>query len=142
MRKNVCDWLRDFDAFAVENPANPGTQDVNGIEFWIELKQLDEWPSREGTPVRIEHFTPKQRIRARKRWKKGGNAFFLLQVSNDWLLLDGDVSAELYDEERENPTRGELYEKARATWTGQNSVRKELRHYLCRRQNSARDRSS
>lgn len=142
MRKNVCDWLKDYDAFAVENPANPGTPDVSYVEGWIELKQLDAWPAREDTPVRIEHYTPQQRIRARKRWKKGGNCFWLLQVRNDWLLLDGNVAAELYDEQRENPTRAELFSRARATWNGQNSVRKHLPHYLCRRRNSARDRSS
>ena len=63
MRKNVCDWLKDYDAFAVENPANPGTPDVSYVEGWIELKQLDAWPAREDTPVRIEHYTPQQRIR-------------------------------------------------------------------------------
>ena len=142
MRSNVCDWLRDLDAFAVENPANPGTPDVSYVDGWIELKQIDSWPASEATPVRISHYTPQQRIRARKRWKKGGNVFWMLQVRNDWLLLDGDVAAELYDEERDNPTRAELYSKARVTWTGQNSVRKELRHYLCRRRNSVRERDS
>ncbi len=139
MRKNVCEWLKDFDAFAVENPANPGTPDVSYVEGWIELKQLDEWPVREDTPVKIVHYTPQQKIRARKRWKRGGNVFWLLQVKNDWLLLDGDVAAELYDDGA--PTRAELYSRARATWTGQNSVRKELPRYLCRRRNSARGRS-
>ena len=142
MRQNVCEWLKDLDAFAVENPANPGTPDVNGIEFWIELKQLDEWPARDGTPVRIPHYTPQQKIRARKRWQKGGNVFWLLQVHNDWLLLDGNVAAELYSSQRYNPTRSELYDKARATWIGQNSVRKDLHRFLCRRRNSAQDKSS
>ena len=139
MRKRVVQWLSDLDAFAVENPAHPGTADVNYIEGWVELKQLKAWPKRASTPVRIEHYTSQQRIRARKRWNKGGNIFWLLQVKNEWLLLDGNVAAALYDGGAA-PTRAELYERARMTWTNQKTLQNELCNYLCRPRNSARDR--
>lgn len=141
MRKNVVDWLKPLDAFAVENPANPGTPDVNYIEGWIELKQLDAWPASDNTPVRLPHYTPQQRIRARKRWRKGGNVYWLLQVRNDWLLLEGHTAAELYDGESA-PTRAQLFNEAIASWNGQNSVRKHLRSFLSRYRISPTAKSS
>lgn len=94
MRQNVVRWLRPLHAIAVENPVLPGTPDVNYIGGWIELKMVDSWPVGEDTPLRLPHFTQHQRLWLRTRWKKGGKAFLLLQVGNDWLLFDGITAFE------------------------------------------------
>lgn len=94
MRKHVCSALRKLDACAVENPIRPGTPDINFIGGWVELKWLPKWPVRGGV-VKCSHFTPQQRVWLRRRSKLGGNAWLLLRVESDWLLLEGRVAADL-----------------------------------------------
>lgn len=114
MRQRVIKALKPLDAFSVENPCRPGTPDVNYVEGWIELKWLEKWPVREATIVRIEHFTPQQRVFLMRRWRKGGNVYLLLQVKDEWLLFDGDVAAEWVG----TVDRSTLQSKARARLTG------------------------
>lgn len=94
MRRKVVRALRDadLDAVAVENPAHPGTPDVNYAGGWIELKYLPAWPAKGGV-VRIRHFSKQQRIWLERRRDAGGAAYLLLQVGTDWLLLDGRDAA-------------------------------------------------
>ncbi len=93
MRRVIVKALWKLDAFSVENPANPGTPDVNFIEGWIELKVLEKWPIRTKTLVRISHFTQQQRTRLMARQVLGGNVFLLLKVNQEWLLFDGKTAA-------------------------------------------------
>ena len=92
MRQYVVRMLHKQDAFAVENPAWPGTPDVNYCEGWLELKQISSWPVKDGV-VHIDHYTKQQRFFHKERWGVGGNVFLLLQVKREWLLFDGDVAA-------------------------------------------------
>lgn len=94
MRQRVVKILRDYDPVSVENPAHPGTPDVNCTLGWIELKQHDKWPVRAETPLRVPHFTQQQRVWLKRRWKAGGGAWLLIQVGQDWLLLSGRVAAD------------------------------------------------
>ena len=73
------------DATSVENPACPGTPDVQFIGGWLELKFLEAWPKRAETTVRIEHFTPQQRVWLLRRYM----ASIKLRIPDPrcWLLL-------------------------------------------------------
>lgn len=95
MRQRVVKALKPLDAWSVENPCRPGTPDVNYIEGWIELKWVEKWPARSSTPVRLPHFTPQQKLHLRRRWHLGGNAYLLLQVDQDWFLLNGEEAAKI-----------------------------------------------
>lgn len=95
MRKRVTEALKGLHAVPVENPARPGTPDVNFINGWIELKKLDRWPKiKPDDPVLLDHFTPQQRIWAQQRHRAGGNVWLLLQVGNEFLLFTGCFAAE------------------------------------------------
>jgi hypothetical protein len=93
MKKSLAGPGRDL--VRVENPIAPGTPDVNysinGTDGWVELKEIDRWPKRPGTPVRIPHYTPQQRLWIRRRVLAGGRAFVLLRVNESmtYLLLPG-----------------------------------------------------
>ena len=93
MRSRVLKWLRPLNGVPVENPAQPGTPDINYVEGWLELKQLHSWPRDPLGIVRVPHFTPQQRNWLKLRRLKGGRAFLLLQVKEEWLLLDGEVAS-------------------------------------------------
>jgi len=93
MRGRVIRALSNVHAIAVENPVLPGTPDINYIGGWIETKWLRNWPVNEDTLVRIEHFTPQQRVWHIKRRLAGGTSWVLLQCKRDWILLDGAVAA-------------------------------------------------
>lgn len=80
-----------LDAISVENPALPGTPDVNYIGGWMELKYIRDWPKRDSTTVRLDHFTQQQRIWLIRRWMNFGQCWLCLQVSKtrDWFLFTG-----------------------------------------------------
>jgi hypothetical protein len=90
-------WVRaameGLDPVRVENPALPGTPDVNYVEGWVELKSIHKWPVRSETPVRCEHFTPEQRVWLVRRCRAGGRAHLLVRVGQDILLFDGVTAA-------------------------------------------------
>lgn len=116
MRGRTVKGLKKFglDPVAVENPAYPGTPDVNYIEGWIELKWARRWPVRPETVFKIDHFTPQQRNWLWRRWTKGGNAWLLLQVEKEYLLFTGRDAKDYVGK----LTRAGLYKAARARWTG------------------------
>ena len=112
MRQRVVKALKGLDAWSVENPCRPGTPDVNYIEGWIELKWKASWPKRETSKLTLPHFTQQQRLTLLKRWHKGGNAYLLLQVDQDWLLFDGQEAARIVG----RAPRAELESAALAVW--------------------------
>ncbi len=100
MRRVVINLLKELDAdpMAVENPACPGTPDINCIlldeqygigEQWIELKKIKAWPKRASSIVKIPHFVNQQRIWLKKRYTCGGNVWVLLQIGKEWILFCG-----------------------------------------------------
>ncbi len=93
MRGRVTKALRALDAFAVENPARPGTPDVNYAEGWIELKWLRKWPADEDAVVPFPHFTSQQRVFHLRRRQVGGASWVLVQCRREWLLFRGEDAA-------------------------------------------------
>lgn len=90
------------DATSVENPAYPGTPDIQFIDGWIECKYLEAWPRRAETTVRIPHFSPQQRVwllrrylACHKRRTNHGQVFLILYVAEtrEHLLFDGGTAA-------------------------------------------------
>jgi hypothetical protein len=108
MRQRVCLALRPWDPISVENPAHPGTPDLNYLHGWIELKCADAWPHRPTTPLRLPHFTPQQRVWLSRRHRAGGRAHLLLRVGMqstddrkagyEWLLFRAPVAVEIVGE--------------------------------------------
>jgi hypothetical protein len=94
MRQRVVKALKGLDAISVENPAYPGTPDVNYIGGWLELKWKRCWPKGVDTPLKMPHFTPQQKVWLTRRSRKGGAAFVLLQVGQEYLLLMPDDAAD------------------------------------------------
>lgn len=103
-RQKVVKALNRFglDATSVENPAYPGTPDIQFIGGWIECKYLEDWPARAETAVRIPHFSPQQRVWLLRRWiscrklntdiDKGWLLIYVVST-RDWLLFDGETAA-------------------------------------------------
>jgi len=114
MRRRVNDILRraNLDPVSVENPAHPGTPDINFVEGWIELKQLERWPLKAEALVAVRHFTPQQRVWLKRRYQANGNVWLLLQVGDEWLIFNGAVAAECMG----RVTRDELYRVASNFW--------------------------
>lgn len=112
MRQRVISALQPLDAVSVENSAYPGTPDVNYIGGWIECKWLRSWPKRETSSVRVDHFTPQQKVWLRRREKRGGDAWLLLQCRTTWLLFRGTQAAEILG----SATRDELHAAAVRIW--------------------------
>ncbi len=94
LRRAVINMLKPLHGVSVENPAYAGFPDVEYIGGLIELKVVDRWPPRNGI-IRVEHFTPQQRVFLRTRWRLGGRCAVLLRVKREWLLFDGDTGANM-----------------------------------------------
>ena len=124
MRQNVIKALRGLDAVAVETKLEDGIPDVNYIDGWIELKWLRSWPKRPDPVVKLGHdLMPHQRAWLRRRHRRGGLAWVLLQVGREWLLFDAITADEVIGKK----TRQEMVDKAHSYW--QNGLNpNELKH--------------
>lgn len=111
MRQVVGKMLKQYDPIPVENPAYPGTPDLNYIEGWLELKYAERWPLRGGI-LRIEHYTPQQKVWGIRRQMSGGRTHLLLQVGQEWLLFDSITAAEYVGKS----SREELIAVAQKVW--------------------------
>ena len=113
MRKNLCNQLKKLDAVAVENRAGPGTPDVNFIGGHIECKWLRAWPKRAGTVVKLDHpLLPSQKVWIKRRNRRGGRAWVMLQRGYEWLLFKGEVACDFLG----TSTQAELYNQAYRVW--------------------------
>ena len=84
----------------VENPACPGTPDLNycyqGLEGWIEFKQVKSLPKRPDTPVFPGALRPEQVIWHLKRAKAQGKAYICGYVEelDQFFLVEGKYAEE------------------------------------------------
>lgn len=93
MRQSLIKNMKNIDAQAVESYTRPGIPDVDSVYGHIELKWLKSWPKREETLVALDHYTKVQRIWHKRRIRKNGVVYVLLQVGREWLLFDGQRAA-------------------------------------------------
>lgn len=133
MRQTVNRVLRraGLDPVSVENPAHPGTPDVNYVGGWIELKQRGAWPSNvrgRFRVVRCEHFSTEQRIWLSRRELAGGRTFLIWRIGRDWLLFRGSVAANVVG----NVPEPELRRAAYKVWASKALMEKELVECLSR----------
>lgn len=128
LRASVIRKLEPLNAVAVENPALPGTPDVNYVGGWLELKSLERWPAHAKTKVRCEHWTPVQRVFHLRRCNVGGGCRVLLEIclSHDYLLLDGLDAVRLLGE----GTQAELRAAAIFVWHGKAEALTGLLEFL------------
>lgn len=113
-----------LDPVRVENPACPGTPDVSITTGWVELKYSSRWPPK-GGPLRVEHYTPQQKVWAIRRRRAGGNCWLLLKVASEWILFDGAVAAQYLGK----TAREELLENSLFRW-GTKPTAEELKNAL------------
>lgn len=85
-----------LDPVRVENRLGKGTPDVNFVGGWIENKAIDGWPKREGTIVKLPHYTQEQRLWQRRRVLAGGAVWVMLKVGQrEWLLFRAEDAIEV-----------------------------------------------
>ena len=101
------------DPVRVENPALPGTPDVNFVEGWTELKAALRWPPKGGA-LRLGHPpTQEQKAWLLRRWLSGGWATLTLRVGSGrqqtWMVFRGCDVVNLW---REAPMKQDLEQAA------------------------------
>lgn len=87
-------WL---EATRHEDTLQLGIADVsfvstNRVHGWMELKQIDEWPKRESTILKIDHYTDDQRLWLKRKGKAGGHVWLFVKVGRDYLLFDWEAA--------------------------------------------------
>ena len=92
LAKNMAKGKYWREATRHEDKMQAGIADVsfvgnNGKHGWIELKQINEWPVRPTTLVRMPHFTDAQRIWLKRKGEAGGNTWILVKIDRDVLLF-------------------------------------------------------
>lgn len=88
--------LAGWDPQRIENCCGEGYPDINYINGWIEDKQVEEWPKRADTPLRIPHYTAAQRGWHMRRRKAGGRVHVALWVreTDAYYLFDAYRAAQ------------------------------------------------
>lgn len=99
----------------VEDSLGHGVSDVTwsnhkGLQGWVELKVIPAWPVRVKTLVKVERFTPQQKLFL---LNTGPGSWFLLKVdtANEWLLFDWQSAQEVGYWTKEG-----LYQQAFRIW--------------------------
>src|SRR3990167_202795 len=99
---NLRDRLRPYGTVVrVENPAYIGTPDccycLMGVTGWLELKHLDDWPTRANTPIVVTSLTLEQ-VNWAKMWERaGGKVGLLLSISTQEFLLEPTQAGWLFE---------------------------------------------
>lgn len=70
---------------------------LGGISGWVELKHLSAWPVRQSTRVRVPSLKREQADWLMDWSRAGGEAWCLLQVGREYLLLTPEVTLGLFE---------------------------------------------
>lgn len=83
-----------LDPQRVEDITSRGTPDVWYTAGAIEMKYLAEWPKRASTPVMVSTLIdrPQQVAWLTRRWLKGGPAWLMIRIADQYLLFTGPDS--------------------------------------------------
>jgi hypothetical protein len=92
MRHTFIKLAAPLDPKPIENIVGIGTPDVWIVPGAVELKWAREWPARERTALKLDHYTNAQREWLIQRWNAGGGAWLLLQVRTWWLCFDAPAA--------------------------------------------------
>lgn len=81
-----------WDAQSHEDQHSNGIPDLSfgalGVNGWIELKQVDDYPTHFGSLIKPKKYTPEQVNWIRKRDRKAGNCFVFVKVGpKDYYLF-------------------------------------------------------
>ncbi len=129
LRKKLVALLRTVNAIAVENRVGPGTPDmcVVTLGIWIEVKRTMKFPVRDGI-VRLDHeLLPSQKVWLNRCDRRGGKAYVLTQIANEFFLHDGPwASLQLGHVDRVTLTQSAVLH-----CVGWDSLERELLPYLC-----------
>ena len=99
---------RSWDACRHEDACTLGVPDVSygcrapmcingdGVNGWIELKHVPEWPRRKNTTIKIKHFTTFQKMWLKNRGKQAGHCFLFVRIHDDFLLFSWNRLYVLY----------------------------------------------
>jgi len=118
-----------WDPQRIETPDADGVPDVNCTVCDVELKYVREWPKRPDTPLRLDHYSPQQRVWHKRRCKAGGLCFVLIGVGKEHLLIWGDTAADHLG----RVTRMELIMLADGHWESFKDMKGELRDAILAR---------
>ncbi len=98
MRTRVCKILKKFDAQAVENRVGPGMPDIVCVTkgVWIECKKTAAFPKHADSIVRLDHeLLATQKVWLMRCYRRGGTAYVLTQIANEFFLHRGQDAAEV-----------------------------------------------
>ncbi len=87
------------------------------VAGWIELKDVDDWPKREKTPLRIPHFKKEQRLWLWHYGQRRGQAFILVHVKDICFLFDWKAAYSLGE-----LTRTQMFKYASLSWADNESI--------------------
>lgn len=83
---------RRWDVQSHEDKYSEGIPDlsygIGGVNGWIELKYLPEWPLRNDVYVKPDRFTANQVNWLISRGKKGGKCFIFIKIGDEYFLFD------------------------------------------------------
>ncbi len=92
-RKKSIKFLKDmgWDAMPMENKAQDGVPDLNAakgcVELWVEFKIVEEWPKKEKTPIKIQHFTPQQKAWLKLRIPHNPYCYIIIQIEDEHFVF-------------------------------------------------------
>lgn len=118
--------LREFHPVRIENSCANGTPDLNYAYGWIESKYLARWPTNPELIVRLDHFTPQQKLWHIMRQRGNGVSYIVLQVADEILLFSGATAAHYLGQS----TRAQLYSRALKRWTGREFTSESFLDYI------------